>query len=239
MSKQILSRGDQYDQETFEVMRRILRPDSCCVDGGAHSGKILQEMVGMAPSGTHFAFEPLPYLAAYLRRRFPSVRIYEAAISDYRGRATFVHVENDPAYSGLQPRLYDRSDPVLREIHVNVVRLDDVIPEQQPVAFIKLDLEGGEFHALQGAVRTIYRSRPIIVFEAGSTSTGQYGVGPEEIYQLITRQLGYCLSTMQRWLNRRPPYSQSEFGQNWLDGPDFYFIAYPAEALPGISPLPG
>jgi FkbM family methyltransferase len=226
----------KYDQETSAVMWRVLRPDSCCIDVGAHGGSILREMTQISPLGTHFAFEPLPHLAAHLQNAFPGVRVYEAAVSDHTGTAQFVYVENAPVYSGLQQRIYDRPDPVLKPITVNVVQLDDVIPNEQSVAFIKLDIEGGEFHALLGAARTVHRCRPVIVFEAGPKSTGHYGVGPEEVYRFIAKQFGYHLSTMQRWLASQPPYSETEFCQNWHSGPDFYFIAYPIETLSGNVP---
>ena len=221
------AKGAQYDRETIDVLRRVLEPDSCCIDVGAHHGAILQEMVRLAPRGTHLAFEPLPHLAAHLRRAFPQVRVHEAAVGDERGTAEFVHVENDPAYSGLRERLYDRPDPVLTRIPVTVVRLDDVVPDEQPVRFVKLDIEGGEYHALRGAARTIARARPVIVFEAGPRSTGQYGVGADEMYRLIGERLGCRLSTMARWLGGERPYGEADFRRAWDDGSEFYFIAYP------------
>jgi hypothetical protein len=120
---------------------------------------------------------------------------------------------------------------VLKPITVEVVKLDEVIPTEEHVAFIKLDIEGGEYHALRGAAGLIGRCRPVIVFEAGAKSTGQYGVVPEEVYRFITEQLGYHLSTMRRWLADRSPYSLTEFCGNWYDGPDFYFIAYPVGSV--------
>jgi FkbM family methyltransferase len=222
------SLNDQYDQQTFEVMRRVLRSDSCCIDVGAHTGSILEEMIRLAPGGAHFAFEPIPPLAAKLCSDFPTVRVVEAAVSDRSGTADFVYVENDPGYSGLRQRMYDRPDPVLKSITVNVVQLDDAIPKDQPVALIKLDIEGGEIHALRGALQLVLRCRPVIVFEGSSRSTGQYGVTPKEIFSLIDEQFGYRLSTMQRWLSNKPPYVEAEFCHNWDNGPDFYFIAYPA-----------
>lgn len=227
------SPGGRYDRQTVEVVKHLLRPDSSCVDVGAHNGTILRTMLELSPRGTHFAFEPLPHFAARLRAAFPTVRVHEVALSDYSGQATFIHVANDAAYSGLRPRIYDRPDPDLQPITVTVTRLDDVIPPDQPVAFVKIDVEGGEFHALRGAVRTIRRCRPVIVFEAGSKSTGQYGVDPEEVFELITVQLGCHLSTMQRWLAGRPPYGEAEFCEDWKTGAEFYFIAYPAGGNPG------
>jgi FkbM family methyltransferase len=228
--------GERYDRETLAVMERVLRGDSCGVDVGAHNGTMLRAMLERAPGGTHFAFEPLPHLAARLRATFPSVRVHEAALSDYSGRASFVHVANDAAYSGLRPRIYDRPDPVLEPITVTVVRLDDVIPAEQPVAFIKLDVEGGEFHALRGAVGTIRRCRPVTVFEGGPKSTGQYGVEPDEVYRLVTDELGCHLSTMRRWLAGQPPYAEPEFCRSWRSGAEFYFIAYPAEGTAPMRP---
>lgn len=212
-------------------MQRVLRFDSCCIDIGAHQGSILHEMVRISPAGSHIAFEPLPHLAAYLKKKYPAVRVHEAAVSDHMGTAQFVYVENAPGYSGLRQRIYDRPDPALKHITVSVVQLDDITPKEQHVAFIKIDIEGGEFHALRGAAKTIRRCHPIIVLEAGLKSTGQYGVTPEDMYCLITEQFDYHLSTMTRWLTNQPPYNQAEFCQNWYSGSDYYFIAYPEEAI--------
>ena len=72
----------------------------------------------------------------------------------------------------------------------------------------------------QGAVKTIKRWQPVIVFEAEKKSTGQDGVTPGELYRLITATLGYDLSTMRRWLDGGPAYTLEEFTLNWHAGPD-------------------
>lgn len=216
-----------YDRQTVEVMRRLLHPDSSCIDLGAHRGAILQHMVAIAPAGTHHAFEPIPHLAAELRQRFPRVRVHQVAVADSAGQTDFQYVENAPAYSGLRRRLYDRPDPIVITMSVTAVALDDVIPADQAIAFMKIDIEGGEYHALKGAVNTIRRSRPAIVFEASSRSTGQYGVTATDMYDLITQTFEYQVSTMSRWLNQLDPFALREFCSNWDKGPEYYFIATP------------
>jgi FkbM family methyltransferase len=218
-----------YDQQTVEVMSRLLRRDSCCVDVGAHRGAILSSMMSAAPEGRHFAFEALPHLAQHLRASFqaPNVHIHEMAVGDTSGSSTFVHVVNDPGYSGLRERGYDRPDPQLQTITVSVGRIDDVIPADQAVDFIKIDIEGGEYHAMKGAQRTIVRSKPVIVFEAGKRGAPHYGVTAEDLYALVTNDLGYRLSTMRRWLSGEAPYTEDQFVWNWHHGSDFFFIAYP------------
>ena len=57
-----LVKDEIYDRQAFEVMSRVLSPESCCVDIGCHKGQFLTEYMNCAPKGTHFAFEPIPYL---------------------------------------------------------------------------------------------------------------------------------------------------------------------------------
>lgn len=224
----LVSLNTVYDRQTVEVMRRVLRHDSSGVDMGAHRGDILRHMVTLAPAGIHHAFEALPHLAASLRIHFPGVRVHEVAVSDASGDADFMYVENAPAYSGLRRRIYDRPDPRVVTIRVPVATVDERLPADQPIAFMKIDIEGGEYHAIKGASRTIRQWQPVIVFEAGIKSTGQYGITAVDVYDLVTRTLGYELSTMGRWLERASPLTPQEFRHDWDHDLNFYFIATPA-----------
>jgi FkbM family methyltransferase len=208
-------------------MFRVLRRNSNCIDLGAHLGDILHHIINISPWGRHYAFEPLPQLAQKLTESFPQVIVHQAAVSDRSGESEFQFVENDPAYSGLRHRLYNRPDTKITPICVRVVTLDEMIPPNEKIAFIKIDIEGGEFHAMRGGMETIRRCKPVIVFEAGSRSTGLYGVKPDELYSLVEQDLEYDLSTMERSLQRKPPYNRAEFEENWNHGQEYYFIATP------------
>jgi hypothetical protein len=48
---------------------------------------------------------------------------------------------------------------------VNVLRIDDLVPPDRPVALIQLDVERQERQALTGALATIQRCRPAIIVE--------------------------------------------------------------------------
>ena len=215
----------QYDREAVAVMRRCLKPGSLGVDGGAHRGDFLRQMLRVAPRGRHYAFEPLPQLAEELEQAFPSVRVRPWALGRKSGRASFCHVVNDPGYSGLRERTYDRPDPELQRLEVRVVRLDDVLAEDDAPAFIKLDLEGGEYDALLGAEATIRRHRPVIVFEAGEPSSSHYGITPQMIHGLFRERFGYGLNTMARWLAGEPALDQAAFLDHYPE--EFYFLGDP------------
>ena len=93
--REYFTKNARYDRETHAVMRRVLKPDSCCIDVGAHKGSILQWMVDLAPHGRHLAFEALPHMADALRQRFPTVTVRGEAASRQAGQANFIHILNN------------------------------------------------------------------------------------------------------------------------------------------------
>ncbi len=214
-----------YDTQLHKVMKVLLKPDGVCIDGGANLGLVLEQMCALAPEATHFAFEPIPHLYQQLIRTFPDQHIFDTALGDETGRASFKHVVNAPAYSGLRERNYNGQAMQVSEIVVKVARLDDLIPPGNSIAFIKLDLEGGEYHALRGGMRLIREQRPFIAFEAGQGSTGSYGVTPEMLWDLLVGELGLELSMMARWLNGLPRFSREEFLEAYRS--EFFYLAYP------------
>jgi FkbM family methyltransferase len=216
-----------YDEQTFAVMRRCLNEDSNCVDVGCHRGSILEEMLRLAPAGTHYAFEPIPELYQDLISSFPSVKVFDVALADAVGEVSFQHVTSNPGYSGLKRRRYDRPDETVAEIRVKTDLLDNIIPEGQPISLIKIDVEGAELQVLRGGAKTIRSSRPVIIFEHGSGAADCYGSTPEEVYDLLVEQCNLQLSLMEDWLKGNGPLSREGFAAQFYQGLNFYFMAHP------------
>ena len=217
---------DDYDGQTIEVIRRVLKRDSIALDVGAHKGVILEHLVETAPDAKHIAIEALPNLAARLRKRFPDIILHECAVADREGTTTFQHVTNAQGYSGIKKRTYNRPDPEITELTVPLARLDDLIPAETPIALMKFDIEGGEYHAMVGASGLIARHRPTIVFEAGTLSSAHYGVDQDMFFDFFEKH-GLAISTMRRWMEGDAPFTRDEYRESWKT--DFYFIAYPVE----------
>jgi FkbM family methyltransferase len=217
--------GENYDEQLIAVMRCVLRRNANCIDVGALAGDVIKNMIAIAPRGSHHAFEPIPSRAAALAQQITAATIHTCAVSDRSGTSEFQHVLNADGYSGLRRRIYDM-EPEIETITVSVTTLDEAIPRDLKIALIKLDIEGGEYHAIRGGLQLIKRWRPYIAFEASEKSTGQYGVSAGQMYDLFA-ELNYDLSTMKRWLQRTAPLSRTEFTENWCHGPDFFWFASP------------
>ena len=48
---------------------------------------------------------------------------------------------------------------------VELKKLDDVIPTDVTIDFIKIDVEGAELGVLKGAKNVLLKNKPIIIFE--------------------------------------------------------------------------
>lgn len=195
-----------YDLQTFEIMKRILREDSNCIDIGCSEGIVLKEILRLAPKGIHFAFEPLPDMYQKLIKSFgnlTNIHLYDFALSDSIGARSFQDVITNPGYSGFHQRKYDRPYEQIQEIEVMTNRLDNLIPKNIPIQFIKVDVEGAELEVFRGGIETIKRNRPTIVFEHGLGAADYYGTTPEDIYDLMVGQCGLRLFLMLEWLKKR------------------------------------
>lgn len=194
-------------------MRRLLRPDDACVDAGASVGAILRGMLRYAPAGRHQAFEPLPQLAERLRRKYgpgSAITVHELALSDQAGVATFYHITQQPALSSLADRNWRGTrweGPPAEQRTVPTARLDDVLDPGLPIRFMKLDVESAEILVLRGALRTLERWRPYVVFEHAANSPALWGRSNGELWELLTGHARLTLTTQFDWLRGRPPFA--------------------------------
>jgi FkbM family methyltransferase len=216
------ARRDRIDNEHLRLLLAFsLRPDSNCIDVGAHRGDVLKELVRLAPRGRHIAYEPVPGSYEQLRDRFPGVEVRNAAVSNEGGEADFVVVKELPSLSGLREREYAGS-PELERIKVRTERLDSALPEAYAPDFIKVDVEGGEREVFEGAIETLRRHRPVIWFEHGAGAADYFGTSPADVHALLVGEVGLRIFDA----DGQGPYSRAEF-EAVFNEPMWSFVARP------------
>ena len=222
------TRNQRYDRQTRRVIRKVCKPDSSCLDVGCHKGEIMDLFLHYAPQGTHYGFEPIPDMYDGLVKKYAgytNCRILDIALSDKKGASSFNYVVSNPSYSGLLKRNYDHPNEQDTLITVRTERLDDFLPPDVPVDLVKIDVEGGEILVLRGAVETLTRCKPVVIFEHGLGASELYGATPEQVFDLFA-QCGLRVSLMHRFLNDRPPLTREEFTRHYYRKLNYYFIAY-------------
>jgi FkbM family methyltransferase len=219
-----LARREQRDDHGLQVvLASVLRTDASAIDVGANEGDVLASIVRLAPRAKHVAFEPIPTLHASLAARFPNVDVRCAAVSNMAGTSEFTQVLDAPAYSGLRQRsdLPPEAQRV-QQVSVRTERLDDLLDDGFAPTLIKIDVEGAELGVMQGAMETLERYRPHVVFEHGAGGADLYGTQPAQVFELLD---GVGLRIFD--LDGSGPYSRAHFEATFTE-PIWNFLAAPA-----------
>lgn len=222
-----LTLNERYDRQTKAILKKVCKPDSVCIDVGCFRGDILQAMMAAAPKAYHIAFEPVPGQFAFLKEHFSDhADIYPYALGNENKETIFHHVVSNPTYSGLQQRTY-KGEEEIREIKVQVRKLDEVISHDIPIALLKIDVEGGEFDVVKGATSIIEKWHPYIIFEHGVGGADKYGVQPGELYDTLTGRFGYRICLMGDFLKNEKTkgFSKDQFEEQFREELNCYFIA--------------
>jgi FkbM family methyltransferase len=210
----------QYEEIGIEaILASALRANAIYVDVGANRGQILSEAVRVFPQGRYIAFEPIPALAAEVRRAFPQVDCREMALGARPHVAEFCHFRTMDGWSGLRrsPLISDeRGEP--EYITVKVSTLDAELEGLSP-SIVKIDVEGAELAVLEGGRSLLSRARPLVIFEHVTSASNLYGTPPEAPWELLT-DLGYRIYSV----TGAGPFTRSDFAANttvvnWLATP--------------------
>lgn len=151
--------------------------------------------------------------------------IFDIALSNEKKPTTFNYVVSNPAYSGLIKRKYDKSNEVDEQITVNTDLLDNILPADIKIDLIKIDVEGAELLVLEGAINTIKRNKPVIIFEHGLGASEFYNATPTKVYNLLS-DCELKVSTLENWLSNKKELSLGEFEMQFYEKINYYFIAY-------------
>lgn len=159
---------NNYEPENSELIRKLLRPGGIFVDLGANVGwftLLASSIVG--PEGHVYSFEPQPSIANYLRRTLTlndlqsRVSFHQAGVWHQSGSMRLAWADNSENHgaSHLMPGDIDASVGTL----VDLITLDSLGLKRCDL--IKMDIEGAEPRAMQGAEQLLSTCRPVILSE--------------------------------------------------------------------------
>lgn len=163
-----------WEPHIHEVFEKYINKDSIVVEGGSHIGS---HSIKIAKLAKHLiCFEPLKQSNELLRKNLKNnncdnVTVFNTALGNKLSKSMFAWIpfgnvgasgldDNPMGIPNNQKDLNPETD--LYEVDVNTVdslkldRLD----------FLKLDVEGYETKAVEGAMDTIIRHRPIVLLES-------------------------------------------------------------------------
>lgn len=219
-----VTRNQKYDALTLKIMEIVLEENSSFIDVGCHKGELLEKALKLAPKGAHYAFEPIPELFRELVSTHGKIAVIKnVALSDKRGESTFNYVTSNPAYSGIKKRAYPKKENI-QEIEVVLDTMDNQLKNAERINLIKIDVEGGEMGVLKGAVKTLKKWSPVVIFEHGLGASDYYGTTPEEMWEFLNEN-DYCIFSLRGFVANKTSLTIEQFINLFETNKEYYFIA--------------
>lgn len=173
-----LLNGGELESGTRLLIEKLLKPYSIFIDVGAHIGlHTIAAASAMQGKGSIFAFEPCVLNKQLLEKNIringyaDVVRIYPQAAFNKNGNHTLFLGRVSGHHS-----LFNMPDAV-SSTQVSTVTIDSVVDSALAVDLIKIDVEGAELQALEGARATIQRNKEIaLIVEYGPSHLQRVGI---------------------------------------------------------------
>ena len=169
ISKSLIEYGE-WAQIEIDILCKFIKQGDTVIDAGAYIGThtiAFSNIVGN--SGKVVSFEPNPIAFKILEKNCAlnscnNVMLYPYALGDIEKQVTLVVNKNDNlGGSYLSDFLNKESNKSNNQIIVEQKKLDSILNE--PIHFIKADVEGMELKLLNGGENLIIEYKPVIFLE--------------------------------------------------------------------------
>ncbi|MBH8566034.1 FkbM family methyltransferase [Nostoc sp. CENA67] len=199
----LLTDPDSYDESNFYAITSLVKEGATCFDIGANIGiysLVLSHLVGT--NGQIHAFEPVDHI----RHKFlvnlafngaKNVLVRDFALGDRLNELPMYQVKEGLFRGGTSTFVHNNNVEVMGEDAferrtVRIMKLDEYVAEQNltRLDFIKIDVEGFELNVFQGAINTLAKFKPTILFEHDQNRLNGLKILESQFSEILSN-LGY------------------------------------------------
>jgi FkbM family methyltransferase len=183
-----------YDAEIVEVAGRYIRPGSTVLDVGANFGQmsiLFSNFAGVL--GRVYSFDADDFVFNVLTRNIEAngkqqqiVPVF-GAVHDVPDQMLYFPVQDFVHYGSYGSYGIDLNASSGRQVRSLTIDSLDIL---EPISFMKIDVQGADLRAMQGAVRTINRNKMPIVFEYEFRLEDEFNMCFQDYVDFVT-SIGY------------------------------------------------
>lgn len=188
-----------HDEKEAHLIPALLHPGENAIDVGSNYAMVAYHLSRAAgPRGKVYAFEPITFPYEVSRRiaarlGLDNVDFRRQGCGEANGTLSFrVPLQTGGAPSAGQSHIARRDNELpgrgrhfkfqaWETVDCEVVRLDDVLPPDVEISFLKADIEGAELLAFRGAERLIDRWHPTVLAEINRFFLRGFGIKIEDL----------------------------------------------------------
>lgn len=211
-----------YEPTMVGIFKEKIKKGDTVVDIGGHIGYytlLAAKLVG--EKGKVFSFEPDSTNFELLKKNvgfngYSNVTIINKAVSEKTNKMKFFLSSNNDAHHSL----VDNGGS--RDIMVDAISIDDYFDKEIPkVSVIKMDVEGGEYSAILGALGVIDKNKNVCLFTEFSPEALKRAGRSPKLYLDLLRSHGFKLFNIDEHmgttylLNEKDLFKSHSLGQDW------------------------
>jgi FkbM family methyltransferase len=163
-----MKNGMYFDKNIIDIAEKYIKPGTCVLDVGANLGQMsiyFSKLVGS--SGKVIAFDADDYIYEFLKKnivanRCDNIETIFGAVYNVSNKVFLFPKQDFKKFQAYGSYGLDLSAKEGRE--VTSVKIDD-LNIQQPISFMKVDIQGSDLFGMQGAEETIRKNKMPIIFE--------------------------------------------------------------------------
>ena len=166
---------NNYEPE-IKLIKEFVVSGTDSLDIGIYRGIYSYEISKYAKTVHAFEFNPL--IVSFLNRNIykiiKNIKLYNFGLSNKNGKRTLrIPIRNKLAKEENYEEFFEMGRATIhnknefnefRTFEVNVKKLDN-LQFENPISFIKIDVEGHEIEVIEGAIKTINKNKPILLVE--------------------------------------------------------------------------
>jgi len=187
-----------FEKDVIDCCLKFTSQKAVFIDVGANIGLITLPLAKRIKRAVFHCFEPSPYPYEYFKKTLTEnklkkkIKLNKLGLYNKSGRLKFyIHEFKDASGDGIKDTFRaGRAKPIA----VRVTTLDKYVKANnlKRLDLIKADVEGSELFVFKGAIKTIKKFKPVIIFEAWPKNLEAYNLNIKDIYNFF-KSLKYSI----------------------------------------------
>jgi FkbM family methyltransferase len=197
------------EEKEMELLPYLVKAGDEVIDVGANYAYYVERLSRLVgDSGRVYAYEPIPFTHDVCKMivnklNLKNVSLYNLGVADKNDTVDFSVPKLDfGGISAGQSHIADRNNAEIKGteyymfndyeiVSCQIVSLDDHLKNLKKVSFVKIDIEGAEFFALQGMRQLLDRFKPAILVEIQPSFLKGFQIDAEAFRRYILDDMGY------------------------------------------------
>lgn len=190
-----IKKGVCFEKEVFEECAKYIKPGTVFLDIGANYGQMSILLSRQMKNATIYAFEAEPFVFSILEKNIKAngcdnIKAIYGAVHNKGGEELFFPEPDFQRFDSYGSYGIDVNASAGRK--VKSIAIDDLNIEEK-ISCMKIDIQGSDLFALQGAKETILKNKMPIIFEFEQQFQNEFNTSFDDYVDYI-KSVGYSFS---------------------------------------------